>query len=173
MQFNGVNVFDNPFDSGIPIQIEHAEVTVPLQISGTNIFLETCTPTQHELDNCPHIALTCDSEWNPQTMRLASTRSVAAENTESNTLGYDYIEPGLAQISSIYSFTAMAESLHQLSQSNSAKQRCIKAVDIPSERTFISQQRHSAVSAEQLSERWNIGLDQAKQTIKVTTQCSV
>ena len=37
-------------------------------------------------------------------------------------------------------------------------------------RTFTSDKRHSGVSAQDLSERWFIGLAQAHETIKVTTQ---
>jgi hypothetical protein len=55
----------------------------------------------------------------------------------------------------------MAESLRNLSAIQS---------DLPGHKTFISKQRHSAVTPEQLSERWSIGLTQARQTIKVTTQ---
>ncbi len=36
-------------------------------------------------------------------------------------------------------------------------------------RTFTSNKRHSGVSAQDLSERWFIGLAQAHETIKVTT----
>ena len=42
--------------------------------------------------------------------------------------------------------------------------------DIPVRRTFISNERHISVTPEELSERWGIGLTQATNTIKVTTQ---
>jgi hypothetical protein len=45
--------------------------------------------------------------------------------------------------------------------------------DVPLRRTFISDERHTAVSAAELSERWCIGLAQATNTIKVTTQHGV
>jgi len=157
LRFNGISVWDNPFDTTNPLSIEHDDVTIPLAISGTNIFLDTYTPNQHELDNCPHIHLTCKTEWNPHTVHLASTQSVAAEVFD---IG-DELNPGLSQISSVYCFSEMAENLRTLSAVQS---------DLPGYKTFISKQRHSAVTPEQLSERWSIGLTQAKQTIKVTTQ---
>ncbi|KAI2504020.1 Reverse transcriptase (RNA-dependent DNA polymerase) [Fragilaria crotonensis] len=46
-------------------------------------------------------------------------------------------------------------------------------VDVPAARTFVSKNRHSTVSSENLCERWNIGLQQAKQTLQVTTQKGV
>ena len=68
LRFNGVSVFDNPFDINTTLSIEHDDTTIPLKLSGTNIFLDTRTPTQHELDNCPHLHLTCETEWNPHTV---------------------------------------------------------------------------------------------------------
>ena len=98
LRFNGVSVWDNPFDTNNPLSIEHDDVHIPLMISGTNIFLDTRTPTQHELDNRPHLHLTCETEWNPHTVRLASTQSVEAEALHID----DEPDPGLSHISSVY-----------------------------------------------------------------------
>ncbi|KAI2503235.1 Reverse transcriptase (RNA-dependent DNA polymerase) [Fragilaria crotonensis] len=160
LRYSGVNVADNPFNTAEPISITHEDLTIPLSISGTIIFLETATPTQSELDHCPHIHLTCDSDWNPQTVRLASTHSVEAEVIAD-------VEPGLAQISSVYCSQALAEMMNQQRYLGSTQ------VDIPAARTFISSNRHPQVTSENLSERWNIGLQQAKQTLQVTTQKGV
>jgi hypothetical protein len=45
--------------------------------------------------------------------------------------------------------------------------------DVPLRCTFVSDQRHTAVTAVELSERWCIGLAQATNTIKITTQHGV
>ena len=42
--------------------------------------------------------------------------------------------------------------------------------DVPARRTFTSTERNSDVSAAELSERWGIGLLQAQNTIRITTQ---
>jgi hypothetical protein len=81
-----------------------------------------------------------------------------SENSENS-------EPGLLQISSIYSMPTMAKAL--------AEQRQISAIDVEERKTFVSKQRHPVISKETLSERWNIGIVQAKQTLKVTTQRGV
>jgi hypothetical protein len=172
LRYHGVPVWDNPFDPTRPISIEHSELTIPLLISGTNIFLETRTPTQHELDNCPHLHLTSDMEWNPHTVCLAATASTEAERAAVPATLDVGIEPGLLQISSIYSFPEMAMGLAATLASDWASIQAIQ-VDVPGHRTFVSKQRHSAVTPEELSERWNIGLEQARQTIKVTTQRGV
>ena len=42
--------------------------------------------------------------------------------------------------------------------------------DIPSTRTFQLKEGHSSITPSDLSERWYIGLGQAAQMLKVTTQ---
>ena len=100
LRFSGVVVNDNPFDKAAPLLISTTEIDIPLQISGTNIFLETTTPTQRELDTCTHIHLTCNTEWNPQTVKLSLIQSVEAEEM----IG---VEP-------FYCFKEMAEALRDV-----------------------------------------------------------
>lgn len=46
----------------------------------------------------------------------------------------------------------------------------VEVQDVPQLKTFQSKGRHSSTSPEELSERWSIGLDQAKETLKRTSQ---
>jgi hypothetical protein len=163
LRFAGVTVQDNPFDRQHHIAIDHPDLHIPLSITGTTIFLESSTPTQNELDTtCPHIHLTLDTDWNPQTVQLATARRVEAEIYDASN-----VEPGLASISAVFCCNQMAAAI--------IEQRNIRAtnVDVPGAKTFISNKRHSQITCEQLSERWNIGLSQAKSTLKVTTQRGV
>jgi hypothetical protein len=170
LRFGGITVNDNPFDPHVPISIKTSDVDIPLRLMGTTIFFESSTPTSDELNSCPHIHLTCNSEWNPHTVRLAAARTVEAEltirvggnNNVSSASSFDShdVEIGLAQISSIYSFDEMVEAI--------GNHRIVCATN-----TFVSQKRHSQVSPEQLMERWNIGLSQARKTLQVTTQKGV
>ena len=41
---------------------------------------------------------------------------------------------------------------------------------VPTPRTFVSKERHTPISSSELSERWLIGLIQATDTLKKTTQ---
>jgi hypothetical protein len=104
LQYSGVIVNDNPFDKAAPLSISTMKIDIPLQIRGTNIFLETTTPSQCKRDTCTHIHLTCDTDWNPQTVNLSLVQSVEAEHT----IG---VESFLSQILSIYCFKEMAEAL--------------------------------------------------------------
>jgi hypothetical protein len=170
IRYNGISVWDNPFDHSNPLSIEHPDVLIPLLTSGTNIFIDTRTPTQRKLDSCPHIHLTCDSEWNPQTVKLASIRSVEAEDYTTGDGDDNGVEAGLSQISCVYSYTAMAESLQCIYDPSGKRSISATMTDVPGQRTFISKDWHLAVTPEQLSERWNIRLAQSKQTLRVTTQ---
>eukprot|EP00978_Attheya_sp_CCMP212_P042102 scaffold251199_cov53-Attheya_sp.AAC.1 len=42
--------------------------------------------------------------------------------------------------------------------------------DVPARRTFVSTERHTKITADSLAERFCIGPERAKQTIRVTTQ---
>ena len=156
LRYASVTVQDNPFERDPPVSIITNHVTIPLITSGTNIFLESFTHTQTKVDNCLHVHLTLDTKWNPHTVQLASTQHMKAECDCSDT------EPGLLQISSIYCLHEMTKTL--------ISQRNIEAVDVQERKTFKSNERHTSITSDQLSERWNIGMKQAQQTLRVTTQ---
>ena len=156
LRYAGLTVQENPFERDPPVSIITNHVKIPLITSGTNIFLELSTPTQTKLDNCPHVHLTLDTEWNPNIVQLACTQRMKAECDYSDT------EPGLLQISSIYCLHEMTKSL--MSQRNS------EAVAVQERKTFISNERHTSITSDQLGERWNIGMKQAQQTLRAITQ---
>ncbi len=143
LQYAGVSVQDNPFHKSEPLTLLHDDITIPLSLDGTNIFFPTTTPTQEQLDNSPHIELTFDTEWNPHAVQLAAVQSAEAEDRFGD--GFGGMEPGLLQISSVYSLKKMAESMRD--------HRLISAVDVAERKTFISKERHPAFTSENLSER--------------------
>jgi hypothetical protein len=58
----------------------------------------------------------------------------------------------------------MAKSLHDAYNINSEWYISTTVKNVSIQRTLISKERHSAVTPEQLSKQWNIGLAQPKQT---------
>ena len=74
----GTIVQDNPYsndnityiDTNIPDN--NKRLYIPLTSQGINILFETQIPTQQELDDCPHVNLTSDTEWNPIEVRLSN-----------------------------------------------------------------------------------------------------
>ncbi len=61
LQFAGVHVQGNPFDSA-PLAIATNYLTIPLLTQGTNIYFTTTAPSQQELDKYPHVHLTLDTD---------------------------------------------------------------------------------------------------------------
>ena len=163
LRYAGVSVQDNPLHKSEPLTLSHDDVTIPLSLDGTYMFFPTTTPTQEQLDSSPHIERTFDTEWNPHAVQLAAVQSAEAEDRFGD--GFGGVEPGLLQISSVYSLKEMAENMRD--------HRHISAVDVAERKTFISKERHPAITSENLSERRNIGLHQVKHTLRVTTQRGV
>jgi hypothetical protein len=60
MRAHGIVVHDTPtqFDSTSPHSIVHAEVTIPVELSGVVSFFETRLPRLDEIDALPHIQFT-------------------------------------------------------------------------------------------------------------------
>ena len=50
------------------------------------------------------------------------------------------VEPGLSQISSVYSYQVMAEMFHELYDSKSEQSISMTQTDVPGFRTFVSKE---------------------------------
>ena len=173
----GLQVQDNPYDRvQMHLATEAGEFYFPLQSQGTTIFLHTRTPTERELHECPHVQMTSKSPWDPHAVRFPDLPR-SEEEGESQALRGVYAIRRQQQISPDECFCAQ-ENVCPCPQR--IVDRLISQVqvpevltDVPGRRTFVSNERHSAVTPEMLSERWGIGLVQARNTIQVTTQKGV
>jgi hypothetical protein len=62
----GLTVQDNPFsEAPIFIATEGHEFILPLASKGTILGVTTRTPTNNELQSCPHVTLSSEHEWDP------------------------------------------------------------------------------------------------------------
>ena len=81
MRAYGVDVQDNPSE---PIQCHidtgFNDVKIPLSIQGTVIFVNTRTPTEVELCECPHITLTSSKTWDPHNIKFPKPTTVIEDN---------------------------------------------------------------------------------------------
>ena len=133
---------------------------IPLISRGINILFETRVPTQQELDDCPHVNLTSDYEWNPTEINLPNaSNKVHQFDFQCSTLHTScyYTNTSIQKISSLVGDHTEFASNRNMS-------------DIPIPKTFMSQDRKSFVNPDSLSDKWLIGRQQAQQTIHVTTQ---
>ena len=66
LRYFGTTVQDNPFsESPLYIMTEYRDLSLPLNVDGTNIFSETRTPTSRELHKYPHILMASPHPWDP------------------------------------------------------------------------------------------------------------
>ena len=66
MQHYGIKVQDDPTsDEPLHIMLENNDFNMELNMKGTIIFADTFTPSEKDLQSCPHIFMTSPHEWNP------------------------------------------------------------------------------------------------------------
>ena len=195
MRAYGVTVQENPFStSPLYLQAPDDDFVIPLQTKGTNVIMETRSPTDEELQNCRQIELSLPQYWDPHTVRFPNaTRSVEEEITELHherkriTSSLSTLTPSLEEIDDSDSDNDSANGCPEIFDLDRMQQRLISGVraseapplrtvsstrqqDVPIVPTFQSKSRHSDVTASDLSERWCISLFQATETLKRTTQ---
>ena len=61
----GIDVKDNPLRGPLFIADAKTDIRIPLQMVGTNILFDSCTPTQDELETCRRVQLSNQIEWLP------------------------------------------------------------------------------------------------------------
>ena len=173
----GTDVQDNPFSTtGLTIQPASHDITIPLQTLGTIIYANTYAPTHQELTTHPHIILSFNTDWDPHHIRFPSrdmeeesksTISAIQTQQQYDILNFCHynVEPSfVGTIDDLVTFSEWLISSVQVHDPNMDK------VDVPSAQTFHPKERKTTVTATDLSERWFIGLKQAKKTICATTQ---
>ena len=178
----GTTVHDNPFSStDIAIISNDHEYSIPLQVEGTIVYLDTHTPTVDELENCPRIVLSSSSPWDPKTVKFPQAPSyisqVISDYRDSETVSMVHNDnENHRTIFSLSSFKQRISAMKILNNFDPDDDISVKpdedagTSDIPTIPTFQSSDRHTDVSPEDLSERWHIPIQQAINTLKNTTQ---
>ena len=149
---------------------------MPMQADGTTIYFDSRTPTDYELQHSPQIVMSSHAEWNPRDIQFPQQVHHMEEGEEDMT--YNLMH-NMSGITSERQFDLTSVLHDEVPISRIITDRLVAAItisevetrpDVPLPRTFASGKRHSDVTAQELSERWFIGLSQAHDTIKVTTQ---
>jgi hypothetical protein len=163
MRFHGITVQDNPYaPNSLHITSPDDEFMLPLQSDGTTIFFNSRMPTSFELANCLHIPLSSVAPWNSRDVQFPTTAHHVDEEKTIQSLRTDMR----------IDFDLSTTDHDNVPITQIILDRLISEVriDVPIPKTFISDNRHTGVSVQELSERWFIGLKQAQETIRVTTQ---
>ena len=164
----GSLVQDNPFAGSLSLTDPEDEVRVPMYLEGTNIVFATRTPSQFQLDNCKHVQLCSEHEWNPASLKIPSS-GISAVDTHSDNLGNaGFTDEGELFNPDTFSRRLVA-SCHVRTMPVS---RHIQEVltDVASPPDFTTENRRADVTPQALADRWMIVLKQARLTLKSTTQ---
>ena len=154
-----IPVWDNPYDKSKSLGIEARQLHIPLTSQGTKVLFNTRVPTNAELNDCPQIDLTSKKPWEPSKITLGqvtSTKAKSVEDPRSNSSELIGLDPVLAMDE-----WRIVEQIHTQDE---------RFEDVPVRPTFVSTERHSNVTAENLSERLGISVGRARATLKATLQ---
>ena len=192
----GLEVFDNPFNDQ-EFGIDGHDAFIPFDTTGTIVHFDSRVPTGWEKTHLPIICLTSDT-WDPtselsnqgiqsreynelRTIRSLtsgmSQRQIAAirmSEENSRIVRKSQIESELGKISSAYIEREFCERLIGSVNIATAYRKDIDEWEEQKKvSSIITNDRHSKVSPEELARKWNIGLQTAKDTLKVTTQIGI
>ena len=194
----GTTVQDNPY-SNEPMQLISPEedFRACLLSQGTTIYIDTWKPTAQDLLDYPHIVLTSSEPWNPHSMEfpgipysereevemlnVASTKTQRGLETNGQQGDYNFNSTDPYHDSMILDIGAICTRFNSMEDFRVVSRTKIvptqpttvgplEEYDVQPPHTFLSKDRHSTVTPEDLSERWGISLAQAKLTLGATTR---
>ena len=120
---------------------------IPFAIQGTTVFFESRAPTFKEIEELPCVVITRQELWDPRKVDL--TTHDASPHIEA----FGETEAGIGHVSALLTPTGISREL--------AARPSVKQVETS---------RHSQVTPEALSRKWKVGLETARNTLRVTTQ---
>ena len=185
----GLPFWDNPYDTARSLSIDvDADLHIPLRAHCTKLMFRTRVPTEEELLTCDHIQMMSSHPWNPTKISMLQAtnqggnvscppwkQQVAAVNSTYKRYEYldlvshdawlDLIDPSLV---------SLGERLSEFRRRSCAQVETIyNHTKIPARRTFVSDERHTKVTAEALADKFGISVPRAQRTLRVTTQRGV
>ena len=174
----GIDVQDNPYHAdGLHIASTGDDFIHTIKADGTTKYFDSRTPTNHELATCPHIVLSSPNEWNHRDVHFPQNAHHFAEGCNISQVKPNHSS---ASIEHLPEFNLGTHNYDRRAITRVISKRLIAVIkihdkddlppDVPLPKTFATSKRHAGISAETLSEWWLIGLAQAQETIKVTTQ---
>ena len=196
----GSLVQDNPYDAApMVIQNPEHTFTACLQSAGTDIFITTWAPSTADLDKYPHVLLSSSNPWNPRGVNLPGLSALEQEEIEvrnvcgvqtmeetemDRKIGHEQKQDVLFNLDdfqrSIVASARVTSEDHEKRKINAIKYNDLpplpvkpgplEETEIQAPYTFLSSDRHSSVTPEDLSERWGLSLAQAALTLKATTR---
>ena len=183
----GTPVSDDPFDSTRALGINHEDAFIPCRTNGTAIYFDTRVPTKEERAKCSWLIMTGNTEWDPLLVCLQAIRtkeeeelraiSVIARAKKHSLLTHktDLHLGGISDWLVEQTITERLISLVNVKVVNKVQPRKEPKPLLPNHYSIrvskiASKTQHAVHSPEEVSRKFNIGIDIAKETLKVTTQ---
>jgi hypothetical protein len=184
----GLSVNDNPFDTSSAFGIDSENLFIPFDTTGTPVVhFDTRVPTEWEKSNLPVVLLTGE-DWNPleevlrpnlstreekemRTIKSLMTRQVNSTNVRCETNIRGKTDISLGKISRVYDEQEFRDGLISAVHIATLYHEDIDKIENECKAcAVISNEHHSKVTPEELSQKWSIGLQTVKDTLRVTTQ---
>ena len=191
----GTKVQDNPY-AGVPMGLSTSDntFTACFQSKGTDIYLNTWTPSPSDLESYPHIVLCSPQLWDPRAVKFPGTSIHEQEEIEvRNVMAIKAIDENeedhqenendvLFNINQIRTRIVSSAKITTEDLNHFRKQRRIKETrtttlppapdmmsgpifpgpledqEIQPPKIFLSNERHSRTTPEDLSERWGLSI---------------
>ena len=167
----GTKVQDDPTsDRALSIITEDNEFCMELKMTGTVVYANTFTPSEQELHHCPHIILSSPHTWDPHNVSFPKARRSLDE--EMGSLRFlSAVDSTGEHENLVFSIDQMNRRISSLKTLELGKPSFDPGEsDVAARHTFQSSDRHTDVTAQDLSERWGISILTAAKTLKKTTQ---
>jgi hypothetical protein len=195
----GTIVQDNPYcNEPMSITSPSGDFTACLQSMGTEIFIKTWAPSAADSQEYPHIVLCSSAPWNPRQVQFPGIAPNEQEEIEvQNIQAVRQEQEGGNDLTGeedvLFCMEALRKSIISsaritfMDMEEKKEKRRIEAVTQASlpplalpgpleehetlpPHTFLSKDRHSRTTPEELSERWGLSIAQAALTLKSATR---
>ena len=151
LRYAGIKVKDDPTvagNEGFGIFLD--DIIIPFKMKGITVYFDSRNPTDRELETFPAIQITEESPWDPQNVNLL--RQVAQVKPQDGPCYSHESDRALASISTCFDI-GQSDLSHRLVGFTSTRDT-----------------RHTVVTAEGLCKTLNLGLETARNTLRMTTQ---
>ena len=178
LRYYGIKVQGKPMlETAISTITEDNKLCTELAMVGTVIYAETFTPYEQEIHHCPQIILSSPNAWNPRNVvfprvrrtleeEMGTLRHVSAMDSMRGDTENEYIIEDM-----VFIIEQINRKISSLKRLELGKPRIYPGTsDVLITHTFQSSDRHSDVTAQDLSKRWGISISTTTNTLKKTTQ---
>ena len=183
-RFFGIPICDDPTDPYRQIGINAPDdMFIPFEMRGTTCGFTTRCPSDEELSSCRTFTLSNEQTWDPTDVDFVRTISSADRGKKPVSSSDDYRleqSPTSRNINCVGTKVEYKDNcnIHDFDRAlahtglveDLITDRAIKSVNI---HATYSDKRHHGTDPALLARKWGIGLQKAKDTLKVTTQLNI